>query len=220
MGILRKVLSIALGSPEETLINAKAETSRALGSDSISNSTEKEYIFDCLSRGIKVCPDYGTSATSIILAQCIDKYMNQWNKEQMQILNRVLVHYYGYRLNVETLPNAINLLTQDLVSSRKLLDPVQHDLYEQTKKDLLERFEPTAFEVGKCMGNFIHYKAQVSNAEFDRIKNSPFIEKCIYEYAFYFFKSGIELASNYRMGTADDKYQQDLKIKWDQKRVS
>lgn len=121
MGILRKTLSIILGSPEETLVNAKSEISRALGSTAISNNTERNYIFDKVVNDVRLSPLYGIHDINFVVLMVLNNYVDNWNGAQMQILARVLVDYYGYLIgNVDTLPNAVSRLAEDICISRRL----------------------------------------------------------------------------------------------------
>lgn len=121
MGSLRKILSIVLGSPEETLVNANSEIARYLGSNSISNNTERNYIFDHVAKDVQLSPMYKKYDINFVVLMVLNSYVDNWNGAQMQILTRVLVDYYGYLIGKEeTLPNAVSRLAEDICISRRL----------------------------------------------------------------------------------------------------
>ncbi|MBM7614142.1 hypothetical protein [Alkaliphilus hydrothermalis] len=115
MGLLRKTLSIILGSSEETLVTAKTELSRTLGDKRISNDTEKNYILDMIAKDVIIHRCYGELDVEVIVMEQFNNYLKSWNRLQLQMLNRVLVCFYGYKLgDINTLPIAIKNLTFDL----------------------------------------------------------------------------------------------------------
>ena len=78
-----------------------------------------------MGQGIKGCIPLFILQNSFltdVVAYVLNSYLETWQPEQLQMINRVLVQYYGYHLgNNNTLPPAINKLSNDLVVHRNLI---------------------------------------------------------------------------------------------------
>jgi len=121
MASLRKALSIILGSSEETIVDAKTQLHRALGSERLSNDFEKDYILDVMKENIVNSGLLYSMPLENIVLFLLNRYLDTWNETQLHILNRVLVYYYGYKLgDMDTLPRAIENLAFDLKVYRNL----------------------------------------------------------------------------------------------------
>lgn len=90
------------GSSEELLLTARAEVSNNLGSGSISNQSEKEFVFERFYKFIKtngLPEELRYEQTGIILAWILEVLIQDTNNHKfLQVNNRVLVDYYNYEL--------------------------------------------------------------------------------------------------------------------------
>ena len=92
-----KILSFLTGSSKETLLNVKSDIKKLFDNHSLSNYQEKKHVFQRLINDmpnilkideIKSLPMYE------ILAQMIEIYEESNEEDFLQMINRVLVHFY------------------------------------------------------------------------------------------------------------------------------
>lgn len=118
-----KYLSMATGSSQETLLNARAEMSNAIGSKSLSHEKERLYVFEKLNTDMQ---NHGSSYINyeeikhmpieVILPYMSEYYQDTKQNEYMQIVNRVLVYFYNYELgNHDSLVKALTPFTYDFI---------------------------------------------------------------------------------------------------------
>ena len=128
---LIQFFSLLTGSPEETVLGAKAELGSLLGTrKNISNQSELNYVFECIAKAIPVFIESRTKKLGITREEMLRKFpsVEAWmmyfiyeyflveksNKTFIQLFNRVLTHYYDYDGSERSLENAMPSFYKDL----------------------------------------------------------------------------------------------------------
>lgn len=128
MGLFLKALSILSGSPEDTLLNSRAELSNKFGSGKLSCETERIYVFETLQKDLpniakEVIPKIMTreEADELELNDLVTIAYNYYDyakkHELLRIISRVMIHFYNLKPgDIESLEEALMLFSIDFAN--------------------------------------------------------------------------------------------------------
>ncbi|MDD7793453.1 hypothetical protein [Clostridium sp. 'White wine YQ'] len=197
IGELSDTLSKQLNSLGKKFVDEKSQIH-------VSSEDEKKHVFESLAKEVSLILNSENKPKDItkeslcinknmtnVIALIFNGYIDKNEKDKIQMINRVLLKYYGYLAGSGTdrLIPSMELLAEDLIEycqNKGILSTTRISIEARINENYNEAVNKILYTVG----NALSHHANISDHDYQAVKQSPFMEKYVMFYAREVFAKG------------------------------